>query len=82
MTPEMQKIRNELASDYANGDVFQRVDFNAGFDACYKLMQEREKVLVEALEYYADNKSWFNDTIDKDAGNIAREALSKIRGEK
>lgn len=32
--------------------------------------------LRAALEFYADNKAWFNESIDKDAGNKAKEALA------
>ena len=69
MTPEMystkitiktrDKLREEFskiqASIYTNEALFS-MGFDGGFDACYKLMQEREKVLVEALEKYANGE--------------------------
>lgn len=56
-----EKLRQEFseiqASIYTNEALFS-MGFDGGFDACYKLMQEREKALVEALEFYADSNYW------------------------
>ena len=36
----------------------REVAFENGFNAAYDLMQEKVKVLVDALEFYADIKNW------------------------
>lgn len=65
-----------------NGDTVSKKTFNA-----IKELQEQNKILREALEFYAPEKDWHfycdccadgTTKLEKDHGKLAREALAKV----
>lgn len=70
-------------ADYCNSEI-PAYCFSDGFDACYKLMQEREKVLLDAgMIIYAHclfETAQRNEPVHMDVYQFG-EALSKIKGE-
>ena len=84
-TPEqIEAMANDLASKLydAQGDITQQMPwsdcknaFMIGYQAAQKDAEEREKKLVEALKFYANNGA----SLWEDAGGLkAREVLKKI----
>ena len=66
MKEELQKIRDEEADRYNNNpylSIIQRMEvhdiWTDGFDRAVELMEERVKILEEALEFYAKAKILF-----------------------
>lgn len=80
MTTNLQEKMEELAEEHFHryhGDKemyegWESDDFKAGFTACYELMQEREKKLVEALKFYADLAIKDDDMHNNDGGAIIK----------
>lgn len=69
MTKKLEQLRDELAHKFYDLDPkpdfpMRETQFAAGFDAAVRLMLEREKVLREALEFYANQDNWSYTTYD------------------
>ncbi len=69
MTSALAKKRDELAKDCAKGN--SSGAFAEGFDACFELMQERERIAVGGLksimetDFCDDAKEFANETLEK-----------------
>jgi len=60
----IEQIKHDAADNYAKDlpsdseRFFTALAFSRGFDAAIQLCEQRERDLVEALEWYANEKNW------------------------
>lgn len=73
MNEDLKKKRDVLAANMGQTKGYEPSAFRSGFNTCFELMSDREKGLVEALEFECGNRC-----SDLNPCN-AKEALAKIK---